>query len=192
MDCREAHRRWHEAFDDRRPDADLEAHLAGCAACRDYAVQMSRVTGSLNGLRLATERLPDAARARVTPSRVGRPRGAWRTVSTLVRIAAVVGLVAVSAVYLMPRGGTRRGPNGGTESPVPPSPVRTVALRIELRGESAERFLTVTSTGETASEPVDVVWLYPAVRPAVEREPDAEPLSFEGADTDSHARGRKS
>jgi predicted anti-sigma-YlaC factor YlaD len=192
MDCREAHHRWHEAFDDGRPDAELEAHLAGCAACRTYAAEMSQVTGSLDGLRLATERLPDAARARVTPSREGRPRGAWRTIPMLVRVAAVVGLVVVAGVYLLPRIGLRRGPGDGPPPPALPQPVRTVALRIELRGESAERFLTVTSTGETAAEPVDVVWLYPAVRPAVEREPDAEPLSFEGADTDSPARGRKS
>jgi predicted anti-sigma-YlaC factor YlaD len=97
MDCPACREAISALLDDEDPGTDpalVEAHLAGCAACRTDAGQASRLQGWLR--RRPTEPVPDltaAILARVGQAEPGSRQGVQREVR--VALAVLAGVVAV-------------------------------------------------------------------------------------------------
>jgi predicted anti-sigma-YlaC factor YlaD len=169
MNCSEAKRRWHRAWDDRAGDAELERHLAACPACRHYAEGMRRLMGMLGELRVESDAATSAPRQRTgardaptRPSPFRRVPILWR----LTRVAAAVTLLIGASLYLRPKSDpessgpvTRRdeldlGDVALNQSERP-------SIGVTLRGKSANRYL-VTAVPESNPN-VAVYRLFPSI-----------------------------
>ena len=103
--------------------ADIEAHLAGCAACRDTLARLAALYEAFDALPAAPLPIDLAPRvlARIAP-RVG-DRGGWLIAATLVaQVALTLALVAWLAPAL----------SWSALDPALPSPLRRVASLTDL------------------------------------------------------------
>jgi hypothetical protein len=113
-----------------RRTPELEAHLAGCTACAQYAAEMARLEATI---RRALEVPVPAAGAR--PARGSRPRARWFALA-----ASVIGVAVLSAALwsFYPREALATALVGhmvhepaawGTRAPVPPGELAAVLAR---------------------------------------------------------------
>ncbi len=109
MDCRELERSVDAYLDgefDERERAEAEAHVAGCARCRQLVLVQGRLRGALRArLREAMgARAPAQLRARVEAS-LARRRSPWLRLLSPVPLSAVAACAAGVLVVLTLRGG---------------------------------------------------------------------------------------
>jgi hypothetical protein len=181
MNCEEARKRWHECFDDRTEDAALSDHLRACAPCHRYVADMDSLTSALDDLRVETEEIVSSVPGEggESPRIVIKP--IWlRWSGRVLRTAAVIALVVAAGLYVR-HINTARKPGGGKPIAGKIQPAEIQPVRLTLQGKSAERYLTVQSSGK-GNEPVQVIWLYPSPKRTVseqESPPEVEPMNME-------------
>ena len=155
MDCRSARHAWHDredgVLDDTRA-ARLEAHLGGCAACREFVAQMGAIETGLGALRreadvAALARFPEAAQ-RLAPRaapRVLRLPSYYRAAGFAVA-AAVLLAVGASIYFARPTRSDRSvivNAGGRTQNDSRAAPV-AAAAQVKLVGASANNYLVVS------------------------------------------------
>ena len=173
MNCEEAQTRWHQRLEEPHEDAELAGHLAECAACRRYTVEIQSIVGVLGELRRDTESIVSRGPAPPASEVSGEPlRRNPRSVTRMIRAAAaaIAILVGGGLVYYASRQ-VNRSPyvTDGTVEVVTDStlaPGDAVAetpsdprIGISLRAESAKRLLAVAQP--TSQPDVQMYWLYP-------------------------------
>lgn len=176
MNCEQARHRWHHALDTGETDDELEAHLAACSSCHQYAEEMGRVVGALDELRDGSEPVAGLSSAvlyahgRLSP----QPASRW-SVYRMGRIAAMIAVVVTISAYfayqnseIVPSAGPGitagitpdrlvfSGPSSGSVSGHAPAAKRL--LGITLRGGSAKRYVAVSTPSGGSS--VQIYWLY--------------------------------
>jgi len=145
--CQRTRQTWHDRADglaDPQDIALMQAHLAGCSACRRYVRQMDSLSDALGHLRPASERdLPQTHRWPRRP--------VWTQIRAAAMAAALL-LVAGVGLYFSPwrQAGDRvatvpqpPGPPLSQESPRAESPAEAPTVRsvVQLRGESARAWM---------------------------------------------------
>ncbi len=177
MNHEQARQRWHDRTDQGSSDAELEAHLGGCASCRAYVGEMETVIRVLDTARRETERIEARPVRQPAPHRdQGGPRpNAW--FPTWLRAAAMIAVV-IGVSYV-----TMRVSKTDTATDRPPqvadrgdgtsdTPLHSFGLT--LRGESAGRTMVVADPISTPE--VQVYWLYSSLtQPAGETETETKP-----------------
>jgi len=155
MNHEQARQRWHDLVDKSGPDAELEAHLSRCDACRAYVRDMETVMRVLESARRDTERVEVGP-----PQAAAPPVAAWGWRAPLRAAAMIAVLIGIGYAALR---------LSNTKAPVERQP-KVVEMRIPrpegvpasfgvtLKGESAQRNLVVTDPHSTAE--VQVYWLY--------------------------------
>jgi hypothetical protein len=151
----EARKRWHERDERGGEDPQLEAHLRECPACRAYVRDLQVVCDLLRGAREETADIAFSADSTVHGRSATAPPGVLR-MSTLLRMAAAIGIVLLTA-YFWPRTRPFREPAPVAHSE--PAPADLTGYGITVRGESAHRQIVIADTASTAE--VQVYWLYP-------------------------------
>ena len=110
--------------------AALDAHLAGCAECREHAARLlaldARLAGSMQALRRQA-RPPANMQAAVVVARAGRGRQAWRAVQTSVAAAGILAL-ALAVWLVAPAIGRLAAPGNETAVPGVVSPAVEVTV----------------------------------------------------------------
>jgi len=145
MNCKLARTAWNDRMDGKTIDhAALDAHIAGCSACRQYVREMQRLTGLLDALRRDTESIASQGTAVARPPVAGPAR--W--LIQLRRIAAVAAVVAICGTLWIQVTADRRPvpapPTGaGTNAAAPLESDGQEPLGLTLLGESAHRFMAV-------------------------------------------------
>jgi len=168
VNCRDAHTLIHALLDaEISPDGrgDLQEHLEQCSSCRRAMAQLQAMDEGFEWLARTTADLPveDAPRHTVRMPLVRRVAGAALA-------AAAVIVFALVMPFDLPKGGQLAYDNSTSSDALSAEAPR---FRLELRGESYQRYLAVEEpAGE--SPRVHVVWLYPV-------EPEAKGTS--GLDT---------
>ncbi len=159
VNCEQTRQLWHDRLDglaDSNVDAEFDAHMSACDACRVWRGQMQQVAGALDALRIETEQIgasPTRDREGVVAS-IGphvRPRrrsAAWWALS---RIAAGTYVYQNQTSNTLD---TKRIVKVGPTIVVPPP----LAATVVLTGESAEQYISVRH--ETSSPNVHVFRLY--------------------------------
>ena len=160
MNCDEARQRWHLSLDSGQEDVELSGHILSCDACRAYDSQMRRLVGALDDLRKESEEVTSqdeaAVRIRTRPSVGSRGYGAGLR---LMRVAAVLVLIVAGGLYF----GNRYLGEKCRPTPIARSAGSEVhRLTLQLRGESAEKYLVVSTP--TSEADVQMFWLYPLLR----------------------------
>ena len=170
MNCEQARQLWHDWLDGlsgSAADAESEAHMSACAACRVWRDQMQRVAGALDELRIETEQIgasPSRDREGVVASIVpfdDRPRrrpAAWWAFG---RIAAGIALMIAEGSYVYNNRSATNGSRPTITHPVdPPEFTAPARATMVLTGTSANQYISVRR--ETSSPNVHVFRLYRA------------------------------
>jgi len=151
MNCNDARERWHLRFDDGGADRALDEHLAHCAACRAYAVQMSYLCAALERLRDETEQAP-------APESDAHSQAAPRRRSSVIRLAPGLAAAAMIALaFFVNRPGIV--PPAKDFPVVTAAPIEGPALGITLKAESKSRLIAVATA--TGNPDVQMYRLYP-------------------------------
>jgi hypothetical protein len=142
---------------------------------------MDSLTSALDDLRVETEEIvssgpgegSESSRTVIKPTRL-------RWGGRLLRIAAAIALVVAAGLYVR-HVNTAQKPSGERRTARKTQPAEIRPVRLTLQGKSAERYLTVQSSGK-GNEPVQVIWLYPLPKRTVSEEespPEVEPMNKE-------------
>jgi hypothetical protein len=181
MNCEEARKRWHECFEDRTEDAGLSDHLRVCAPCHRYVADMDALTSALDDLRVETEEIVSSVSGEAGESSRIVIKPIWlRWGERVLPVAAAIAMVVAAGLYVR-HVNTARKPSGERRIARKIQPAEIQPVRLTLQGKSAERYLTVQSSGK-GNEPVQVIWLYPLPKRTVSEQEsprEVEPMNME-------------